>query len=197
MKTILTLVLALLCGQAFAGFMIDPFVGYDMGGIKATTTGGGAVDLKATGMSYGTRLGFRSMDGLSIAAEYTGGSGKLKDDSGAAVPLADEDYSHTATGIVLGYDRSMYRAWVGYGISDQLTEKGTSSDTVYKGTNYKIGLGVMPIRHLSINFEYIVPKYTKVTVGSGAETDVSSSFSKFDTSVMSVSLSSPFDFGGK
>jgi hypothetical protein len=202
MKNIFGLFVFIFGFNAHAGFMAEPFLSYDMGTSKITTGAatvvpGAEASSKVTGTSLGARLGYRFPNGVSLAAEYTTGSGKIKSDTAG---VADEDSSKTAMGAVVGYDRGMFRVYGGYGFTDEMTEKttGASGDIKFKGTNYKLGVGVMPIRHLSINFEYIVPKYTKYSdATTTSDTDIISDtyLAKFDTSITAISISAPFDFG--
>ena len=192
MKHLIGLLIFVIGFSARAGIMAEPFVGYSMGTLNATVS---SVDVtsKASGVGYGARLGYRFPMGLSLAGEYLGGSGTIKYDTAGTT---DDTYSETAMGLVVGYDHGMFRVWAGYGVSDELTDKQTTGDVVFKGTNFKVGVGVMPVQHLSINFEYLIPKYTKFTTG-GVESDISTIYSKFDTSTMFLSVSAPFEFGGK
>ncbi len=192
MKYILAFTTLIFGFSAHAGVLAEPFVGYSMGTSSVTVVSGTSASSKTSGAEYGARIGYRFPMGLVLAGEYAGGSGTIKYDSGSA----DDTYSETAMGLVVGYEHGMYRVWAGYGISDQFTDKQTGGDYVYKGTNLKIGVGIEPIHHLSVNFEYIMPKYTKYTAG-GVDTDVSTTYSKFDTSAMVLSISAPFEFGGK
>ena len=197
MKAIVAFSVLLFSYTSFAGILLEPFVGYDSGTTTATTTaayGGTTQKSKLTGTSYGARLGYRFTGGFLIAGEYTASSGKVKDDAGVN---ADVDYTHSATGLYLGFDQGLFRAWLGYGFTDKLISKSNSGDDTTLGTNMKIGIGVMPIRHLSVNLEYFVPTYKKYTAAGQSEVDVSTIYSKYDSSVLTLSLSTPFDFGGK
>jgi len=204
MKYILSSVLLMIGVQAHAGFLVEPFVGYDTGTNKTTDLS--AVDSTGgfSGTNFGARLGYQFSNGLSIAGEYAGGSGTLKADS--TIPTAkDSTYTRAATGVVVGYVRGMFKMYFGYGLSDTFTEKANAADITedakLTGTNYKVGLGVMPIRHFAVSLEYSVPKYTKISTdtltAAGAADSISTYFTKFDTSMTTLSLSFPFDLGGK
>jgi hypothetical protein len=190
--------------QAHAGILLEPFVGYDMGANKTTDTSSVDQSSKFSGTGFGARLGFRFMNGVSLAAEYASSSGTIKDNSGQAA-IQDSNYSRAATSAVLGYDRGIWRFYVGYGFSDALTEKAnnvnTTVDSKLTGTSYKLGVGVMPIRHVAVNLEYCVPTYKTINSdtisASGLSTDLSAYYSTFATSVTSLVVSFPFDFAGK
>lgn len=204
MKRITGLLVLFFGFQAQAGFMVEPFVGYDMGASKTTSTAGVDGSSTTTGMGYGALLGYRFSNGVSVAAEYAGGTGKSKDTTaGSTAP--DSDYARTAIGAVVGYDRGMWRIYGGYGFSDSNVVKAngstTTEDNTFTGTNYKIGVGIMPIRHFAVNLQYTVPTYTKMKnntlTAAAASEKISDYFSKFETSVTTLTLSFPFDFGGK
>lgn len=190
MNKLLSVLVLVLGVQAKAGVLIEPFLGYDQTTLKNTDLSGTNSGATDSGTDYGARLGYRFNQGFWLAAEYTGGSGKSKSD---IVGTADQDYTKTALGAVIGYDSGRFRFWGGYGFSDKITFKQTgSTDTDAAGTNLKVGLGFIAANHVSVNLEYIIPKYTKLT-SSGVEYDVATLYSKFDTSGAMLSVSFPFD----
>jgi len=187
----LSLIILVFGFQAKAGLFVEPFVGYDQSTAKfelVSGLGGGTGSSKSSGMDYGLKFGYSFNGGLWLGLDYTGGSGTTKDDAGIQ---ADSDYSRTAIGALLGYSAGRFNFWFGYGFSDKLTDKAAPS-TEYSGTNMKVGAGVALVNHVAINLDYVIPKYTKYT-SSGVETDVSSTFAKFDTSGVMLSVSFPFD----
>lgn len=187
MKKLLSVVVFVLGAQAQAGILAEPFLGYDQSSIKSTDLGGTTGGAKNSGMDYGARIGYRFNQGVWVAAEYTGGSGTSKSEV-AGNP--DQDYTKTALGAVIGYNTGRLRFWGGYGISDAVKLKTDNVDVT--GTNMKLGFGFMATSHVSVNLEYIVPKYTKLKA-SGVEFDVKDVYSKFDSSGAMLSVSFPFD----
>jgi len=178
--------------QAKAGFLAEPFVGYDQSTLKYTDTGGTSSGSTSSGMDYGARLGYRFNQGLVLALEYAGGSGTTKSDT---VGTADSDYTKAAMGVIIGYDFGRFSIWGGYGFSDKITSKTTGqADTDITGTNFKVGFGYKVVNHVSVNLDYIIPKYTKFT-NSGTESDISTFFTKYDASGAMVSVSFPFGSG--
>ena len=192
MKNLIASLIVLTGLSAHAGIMIEPFLGYASGKVSVTQTSGTDASSKSTGTGYGARIGYEFPMGLLLAGEYAGGSGTITYNAGGT----DDKYSDTAISAIVGYSHGMFRGWAGYGFTDEATNKASTGDTVFKGSNFKVGVGVMPMHHLSINFEYIIQKYTKYT-SAGTDTDVSTSFSKFDPTTMLISVSAPFEFGGK
>lgn len=192
MNKLLCVFIMVLGVQANAGFLAEPFVGYDQSTFKYTDIGGTSSGATSSGMDYGARLGYRFNQGLVLALEYAGGSGKSKSDTAGST---DSDYTKTAMGAIIGYDFGRFSIWGGYGFSDKLTIKTTGqTDTDYSGTNFKVGFGYKVVNHVSVNLDYIIPKYTKFT-SSGTESDISTVFSKFETSGAMFSVSFPFSSG--
>jgi hypothetical protein len=197
MKTIAVFLTLLLGLQAKAGVLLEPYLGYDTGSLKMTSISSGTdTNVKNTGTAFGAQIGYRFPAMFWIAADVASLSGTSKPDD---VTQTSSDYTGTAMGVVLGYQWHILRFWGGYGFDDKFTLKGdaTSTDTVFKGTNMKLGIGVMPVNHVSINFEYIVPKYTKADTSGLTNVTLADFYSKFDTTVMRLGVSFPFDFSGK
>lgn len=190
MSKLLSVIVLFLGVQAHAGVFVEPFLGYDQSKLKTTDTSGATDGSTNSGMDYGLKLGYGLHNGLWFGIDYTGGSGKSKSDTAGT---ADSDYSKSAMGALIGYSTGRFSMWAGYGFSDKVTLKQTgSADTDITGTNMKVGFGYLAATHVAINFDYVIPKYTKMTQ-SGTEYDISSFYSKFDTSGMMLSVSFPFE----
>lgn len=188
MNKLLCALILVLGVQAHAHVLFEPFVGYDQSKLSLTNNSTGDASYTNSGMDYGARLGYRFMGGFWIAAEYAAGSGTSKSgDTGGT----NMDYSKSAVSAVIGFHVHRLRFWAGYGFSDKMTAKQSGVSNVdYTGTNIKVGVGYHLGLHTSLNFEYLMPKYTKMAQ-DGVSTDVSSQYSKFDTSGMMLSLSFP------
>ncbi len=192
MNKLLTILVLVFGVQAKAGFLAEPFIGYDQSTVKYTDIGGTSSGSTNSGMDYGARLGYRFNQGLLLAVEYAGGSGTNKSDT---VGTADSDYTKAAMGAIIGYDFGRFSIWAGYGFSDKVTSKTTGqADSDMTGTNMKVGFGYKVVNHVSVNLDYIIPKYTK-SISGGTETDLSTVFTKFDTSGAMLSVSFPFGSG--
>lgn len=190
MIKLLSLLIFILGVQAKAGVFVEPFLGYDQSTLKTTDVGGTTDGSTNSGMDYGARLGYELNQGLWFAIDYTAGSGKSKSDTAGTL---DSDYTKSALGAVIGYNVGRFSFWGGYGFSDsiKITQSGTA-DTDFSGTNMKVGFGIKAVPHVSVNLDYIIPKYTKITQ-SGVDYDVSTFYSKFDASGFMLSVSFPFE----
>jgi len=179
--------------QARAGVLLEPFVGYGQTTVSTTDLSATDAQSKDSGLGYGSRLGYRFNQSFWIAAEYAAGNGTSKSSTPG---IADMNYNNTAMSAVVGYDHNHFRVWAGYGFSDKVTLKDSSgTETNFSGTNYKLGVGLRPSTSFSVNFEYLIPKYTKYNTAGGADADVSTIYSKMDVSSMFLSVSFPFDLG--
>ncbi len=147
----------LLSAKAFAGFMFEPYLGYESQKVAGSTSGvdiggtGSAIDLGAR-IGWGFGLGFWSAIDVMTA---TGGKY-----SPTTTLTSTFTYTKTDMGLSLGYDFPIkLRTYLTYNFNpswDLTTETlGVSTATKYSGgTSYKIGLGYSLIAMLTLNFEY-------------------------------------------
>lgn len=155
-------------GVAKADLLVEPYLGYEFGKVKEDAKG----DL--TGTQMGLRLGYKSPLMLWAALDGTFGvSGEFKPDVGP-----NSDAKRTTISAVVGLDLPiLLRAWVGYGISNEMKmDSGTS-----KGHNYKVGVGFTGLPFVSLNFEYLNEKFDDIPGLPNGEI-------KNDAYVVSVSL---------
>ena len=174
--------------SAHAGFLIEPYLGYDFGTYNTTATvGGGKSSSDTKGTVFGARLGYEFMIPW-VAFDYSTGSGKASV-SGAS----DVDYTKTGMGLVVGASLPIIRIWAGYGFSNKYTIKGTNGDpnTDFKGTYTKAGLGFSLIPFIDLNAEYIMNKFEKFNPGT-SEVNIKDVYSNHDYNTVMISLSAPF-----
>jgi hypothetical protein len=156
--------------QAHAGFMIEPFLGYEMGTAKGTSS---SHDLK--GLSYGARLGY-SVTMFSFGAEY--GGGKLELDTNPTDHLANTDL-----GAFVAVDFPvMIRAFATYMLKAEAKE---DDGTKLTGKGFRIGVGYTGFPFISINLEHISKTYDEAD-GHALSADF-----KTDTNMLSVSVPLP------
>lgn len=156
-----------------AGFMIEPYLGYEMGKTKdsAGTFNGSQMGLR---LAYAAPIFFWA--GLDAT---TGVSGTFKPDSGA-----NDDGKRTSVSGVVGVDFPiLLRAWLGYSFVNEIKFDTTGK---YKGSGTKVGVGFTGLPFISLNFEYLNEKFNDVD-----GTTISPEF-KNDSYIISVSL--PFTF---
>lgn len=178
----------LFCGQVQAGFFIEAGAGLSSTATKVTALGGGETSSSGSGFDATGRLGYRFAKPFWIAAEYVSGSGK--DDLDNAT-----DYAKTSIGLLVGYDFGLYNVWLGYGPSEKLTFKFPGNpDLDFLGSSVKLGIGYEVRKWFSINVEYILPTYTKVSI-NGTESELSNFYSSFKSAGTLLSFSFPYEFG--
>ena len=142
--------------NANAGILIEPYVGYHIGGTEQGTT-----ENDVTGLGYGARLGW-TLPLVFIALDYSTAGVELEPTTGAT---SDADY--TATGLVVGASLPVIRVWAGYNFSAELDVEGGSD---YEGTGMKAGLGFkMPLLPISFNLEYIINEFDEANGASLAQ----------------------------
>lgn len=186
MKKYLLAATLFLSSYAHAGVFAEPFLGYDDSTVSFTTKVSGlSASSKNSGFDYGARLGYYFGPAFWVAAEYAGGSGKNKAGS------AEGDYSKTAMSAIFGYKLKEVNLWFGYGVSDKITYKGSTSEVYYSGTNMKFGFGREVAKHVAINAELLIPSYKKFGDGT-LEANIDDAFSKYTVTGIMVSVSFPF-----
>lgn len=201
------LLLSLLVGfslQAHAGLMIEPYLGYERTASKLTLTTAygaslGTPDFNGTmtGSSYGLRLGYK-FTMFWAALDYSGGASK---NDVYYSGQQDQDITRSSLGAAVGIDIPfLIRFWVGQNFQDEYTAKARNAANTldlsdkYKGTSTKLGVGLNFLPIVSINFEYIMRKYTS---GSGdsftGATTYDNSVTANDHSSVLASISVPFN----
>jgi hypothetical protein len=180
--------------SAQAKFLIEPYAGYGMSTLTATSKPSGTkISTENNGLGLGARAGYVLPMGLWFAADYVTfleTDLKYKEPSG----LTDGKVSGSAAYIDVGFDVPAIplRFWAGYAFMDNAQIKGTSSTTDYTGTGYKAGLGFKPIPMMSLNLEYMMHMHDKYKTSSGSEGDVSSAYDDYKASTIFLSVSVPF-----
>jgi hypothetical protein len=196
MKKILAIVLLAMgvSGVAHAGFLIEPYLGYNSGtstleytDLAAAFTGESNANSKYTATAFGARIGYMLPMRLWFAADVAMASGKNTPDNSS---YNDTDFSAQTLGLDVGFDLPfLARFWAGYIFSNSATFKGTS-DTKYTGTGMKVGVGFKIIPKVSLNFEYITNSFTKFDSDSGSG-DLSDTYKTNTNTGYMVSLSVP------
>jgi len=171
MKKLLVALSILLSTNAFAGVLLEPYIGYNIGG----TDQSGQVDSDLKGEGYGLRLGWK-LPFVFVALDYSM-SNITSEKSGQA----DEDGDLKNFGVVVGASLPMVRVWAGYNFSavEDLDTTGK-----YTGNGMKAGIGFkIPVLPISINAEYIISKYDELS-------DVALT-NDVDSKMLFLSLSAP------
>jgi hypothetical protein len=166
----LFLVLAFLgfAGSANASILIEPSVAVDMSKNDFSPKGGGTdMSGKATLIDPGVRLGYESMIGLFVAADYQMAmSGKYTLSNAPGAPATK--MSRSQLWLDVGFDAPLlFRVWAGYALVNKMALKvsGIPDINYTGGSSLKLGVGFNVIPLLSINIEYLMNNWSKVEIG--------------------------------
>ena len=162
--------------QAQAGVLIEPYLGYNGGTIKASLPAPfPEVSEGMTGVVYGARLGYK-MAVFYVAADYSMGSLK------AEISNSDTDFKVSRFGAVAGFTGlPMVDFYAGYLFNSSM-EVDETGGAKFAGSGFKLGVAFTTLPLISINLEYIMNSFDDET----PYTDV-----KESAAVLSVSV--PFD----
>jgi hypothetical protein len=158
-KLILALSILGFAGTASAGFMAEPYLGYGTGSYKTDSS-----STTNTGYIVGAKIGFKFGNGAWVAADPEIGGGKTKPESGT-----ETDYSSTQAFLDVGYDFPAVRAYAGYALMNELTNKDTVETKLKGGSTYKVGLGWRATPMFTVGVEYMMstPKENEIGGVSG------------------------------
>lgn len=158
-----------------AGILLEPYLGYVSGKIKATT------DANYKGTELGARVGYSLLD-FAVGAEYA--MTNFTDDSSPSVDIKGADL-----GIFASFKFPiLVRAYATYFPSPEAkNSSGGISTTSKSGNITKLGVGFTGFPFINVNFEYITGSFSKAEAG-GVEVP-------FDlkTTAYAISVSAPFD----
>jgi predicted porin len=195
------MLLMLTGAPAIAGIMFEPYAGYTTGNIKVDGSSGHplsavqSVDDSGTvdGVAYGARLAW-TFSQFYLGAEYQGmrAKEKLKD--------ADDSPAWNSTavyGIVGLQFFTGIRLYVGMTVQDFETTEDLSPEPLkHTGSARKIGIGYRYSAPVAVNLEYNEFDFNDVE-GAGVKNKTSASYDKLDYSAVVLSISFPFQIGGR
>ncbi len=182
------LAITLLSKSTYAGVLIEPFLGYNVGTLETKDTSDKTVSNVMSAPTYGLRLGYKVLL-FWLAADYVASNGNATPDDSSA----KYDYSASTIGATVGVDLILgLRFYAGYGADTTLTQKKTTRDIVFKGTSTKGGIGFSPIPLLSLNLEYSINKFNRVDkVADAGFKDIDTYYKSVDNSMLMASVSIP------
>ncbi len=207
--------------STYAGVLLDPYLGFSLvGGTRVLANNTLEESSDFSGTAFGIRGGYTLL-GLMGGIDY----GRSFSDWDQKERLADNsitEYSDEASrkmyGIFLGYSiPMMIRVWMTYYWRVKTTFKGAASDvktnadgtetitrynskfnigSYYKGHAFGVGLGVLGVPFLSLNFEYKLIRYSEYYNSSSGKLSGMPRSSADEDLVhqeMFFSISAPFD----
>jgi hypothetical protein len=177
MKILLSLGMFMLMfsATANAGFMIEPYVGYEMGTMEQT----GTEDLDNKGAYYGARLGY-SLVGLKFGVDYQTGSEDVEQGGTSG------DYEPTDLGVFVGYELPiMLQVYASYFFDSKAQFGDSAFPEDFTGTGMRFGIGWTGLPLVSINLEIIKRAYDEYN-GTALSGDLEGS-----STALSISLPLP------
>lgn len=207
LRIVTVLLLLILKSPAYAGLLVEPYMGFESGNQTATVSDayvlspGASLDAKIVNTVLGGRFGYVIPLGwLAFDASLSSG-GKttyLASNSATRDSVTGPTYTRTTVGASAGTDfgpkRNM-RFWLGYIFSDLMVHNSGGTKNTNAGTGYKLGVGILPIEYMSLNLEYIVRKYTSATGDSYINgLTFSDQYGKLEHTTLMLSVSAPFYF---
>lgn len=165
---------------ANAAVLLDPYLGHTITGDWEM----GAADEKFTNLTFGSRLGYQTIEGLQFGLDVQLGKGKFNYQGGG-----DDSTSNTDFGAFVGYQSFMgFRAYFAYMFSGQYKVDSANNPPTFKGSALKIGVGYQFMEHFTMNLEYIANTYGKVKDEDGTS-DLGS-----DLKANAIMISASFPF---
>lgn len=194
-RNFLFVILLFVTNSAFAGFLIEPYLGYSLNGkgdVSALSTN---YSSEYSSLTYGGRIGYSYL-GLMAGIDYSLQNPELE--SSASGTTYKDEIKKNQLGLFVGYKFPiMLRAWATYFLNAEF--KGTQSsgthfieniDKFEDGSGYALGVGYTGLPFLSINLEYRAIEYDKWK-SDGA--DVTSVTEKMNLNEILLSLSVPLN----
>jgi hypothetical protein len=145
--------------NSYAGLLIEPVVGYNLGA-KADFENGEKYS-GGVGPSFGGRLGYQNF-GLQLGLDYLNSTIDLDD------PDLDDDLSTSEWAAFVGFKFPiLLRVYGGYIFSATgETKSGGTKVELEKGNGYKAGIGFTGLPFLEINVEYRSGTFEEWTSGT-------------------------------
>ncbi|EQC43589.1 outer membrane beta-barrel protein [Bacteriovorax sp. Seq25_V] len=166
--------------SASAGFLVEPYLGYQLGSGDA-----GATDYTFNTTVIGGRVGY-TMLGFMGGLDYSMGAESDLEGETAGVKTKTK-FSQNNLGLFAGYELPiLLRAWATYYLSTNLEQQeGTNKGKEYSGDGIGFGVGFTGLPFVSLNLEYRMMSYD--------EFDGKSLTNKLEENFVLLGVSLPLD----
>lgn len=186
---VITAVLIFLGKVAFAGVLIEPYVGYSLAGkldIKETAR---TSKYDYSGLNLGGRLGYQYL-GLMGGLAYDHGAYNLTNKN--RTTDTESRWNANSYGAFVGFNFPiLLRVWGTYFFTSDWTvpetKGGVTKDDKVDGSAYELGVGYTALPFISLNLQYRLSNFSKYGYGDGTPS-VNLSNTKAKSVIVSVSL---------
>lgn len=200
MGKLIALALIFFSLQAKAGWVIEPYLGYESGTLVQKDNASMDLSGKTTMNVMGLRLGYMLNHGIWFAADYMyGSSGTFKYDD--ALNGANQLTNKADLGLSVGVDiKRKFRMYFGYVVDGRyrtVDDIVAGQENVYTGgTSFKVGGGYVFAPWLATSLEYYsnTPLQYRNSDGTFKVSEILSAYS--DSGIRFV-ISAPFEFRRK
>lgn len=197
MKTKILLLMAtfalILPLKSKADLLVEPYLTQEIGVQSARLAPAyfGGIDFggKTSGTGLGVRLGYTfPLVWTALDINMMSAGNATYDVSGSADDVIKRNNYFLDVGVDLPF---LIRGWFGYGFKDTYeTENSSGAGGKFEGTATKFGVGFKFIPFVSLNIEYVMHKYDKVS-GSSYPLGFSDYFSKMENNALLLSVGIP------
>jgi hypothetical protein len=183
-----------LCSVSYAGFYIEPIVGYQLGKVETEmkpTLGGAESKASVTGPAAGLGLGWM-FGNISAGLDVETMMLTAKDETTSA----KEDWKQTAAHVTVGYNiRPDTRIYLGVG-AFMLKDEGTP-ETTYNGASAKVGAVYQFKNHIAVDAVGILYTPSEMKTAGAATVQTKDVFEKFNYAAVIWNIRFPFGSFGK
>ena len=161
--TKLIIVSLLLTSTAWAGFNIEPSVGYKNSKLKMTDLSNSTTEFQMNGLQYGLKLGVSSPLGITLDVQGLQSQGKsqMTPDSGF-----NPEFSHTTGLALIGVSAmGLLKIHLGYIFMNDLELKSTDVFNGFKlkGQGYQAGITTYLFPRIGLSAIYNVNQFNKIS----------------------------------
>lgn len=203
----LLLLLLLLPQLAWAGFHVEPYLGYSFGESLSQKRGAQEFEWDSSYVDLGARLGY-GMLGLSFGLDYNMTPGtRTFDQTAPSTGTGLNEWTGSNMGVFVAYELPiLLRVWGSYYFNSKL-ELDTDKDNdgtnevgdEYSGSGMELGVGFTGLPFVSINLQYRMNSYDEfknVSAGTTVNypnTVAGSTTEELKTNSILLSVSVPLD----
>lgn len=181
--------------KSYAGWVVDPFVGYSTGGQLNYRYSSVNYSFNSSGTMGGLSAGYVWGNGFAVIANgsYLGGTFAAASPSGTK----DDGYYRTIAGAGVGFYKGRFRLTGGYSFMNNLgfekNKSNLNSPNAFYGTGYFATIGILAANHFAIDLRYDGFNYTTYDRSTTKGATLSNAnYSSISNASYSVLLSFPF-----